>query len=534
MKKSLLVFATLFSALGAGAQLYNNGATIKINNGATLFTSGNLTNAAGIITNDGRIEVQGNFTNSATYQSTSNEDSLIFTGTGPSTLQAGGATLQHLQVRKSNYAVVTLLSTTNIGSSFSLLAGTLSTDVAKANELVAPFATAFTYADSVEVIGKIRRNGWSSGVPKVFHSNKMVVTTNGGTAPTSLLVNMVPGGDPTGNEREVKRTFNFTPTGGTSYSANVSFPYKESELNTNTEATLASWYFAAAEWTTDLNRNVDSSANFITTVGIPESAFSNKEWKLADPNYAVSAKTILRGPYNSSTGLMSNALNTAGVLPLQQPYTTAPFNYAGTEQVASIPNANIVDWVLLEIRKPADGLAASAGSSTIIGRKAAFLLRDGSLADLDGTTIPLVTINKQGQSFVVVRHRNHLSAISKAIPSNPAGTFNNDFTLLTNVYKDPAASSEPVVQLPSNSLYGLWAGNANTNFSVNAADISLIKLAIASSATGYLLTDVNLSNSINAADASLAKQTIANSGTGSTAARNSSVATKAIESSVPQ
>ena len=59
---------------------------------------------------------------------------------------------------------------------------------------------------------------------------------------------------------------------------------------------------------------------------------------------------------------MRTTLNSGGIIPLSQPYIGAPYNYTGTESVATIPNANIVDWVLIEHRKPSTGLPADATS----------------------------------------------------------------------------------------------------------------------------------------------------------------------------
>ena len=115
---------------------------------------------------------------------------------------------------------------------------------------------------------------------------------------------------------------------------------------------------------------------------------------------------------------MRTTLNSSNLLPLTQPFTSAPFNYAGTESVASIPNANIVDWVLIEHRKPSSGLPGDANTATITGRKAGFLLNNGTVVDLDGVTPIAFNITKQGGAFIVVRHRNHLAIMSNSIPSN--------------------------------------------------------------------------------------------------------------------
>jgi len=60
-------------------------------------------------------------------------------------------------------------------------------------------------------------------------------------------------------------------------------------------------------------------------------------------------KAFLEGPFNS--GMMNTYLNTNGFIPLSQPYAGAPWNYAVTDEVVSIPNGDVTDWVLVELRE---------------------------------------------------------------------------------------------------------------------------------------------------------------------------------------
>ncbi len=69
-------------------------------------------------------------------------------------------------------------------------------------------------------------------------------------------------------------------------------------------------------------------------------------------------------------------------LPGNQPYDALPWNYTGTESVVTIPNPDIVDWILVELRDAPD--AVSAIPSTMIAQQAAFLAKDGSIVGLDG------------------------------------------------------------------------------------------------------------------------------------------------------
>lgn len=92
---------------------------------------------------------------------------------------------------------------------------------------------------------------------------------------------------------------------------------------------------------------------------------------------------FLEGPFTGTK--MSTDLNKGGCLPLSQPYNSLPWNYQGTESVESIPDGNIVDWVLVEIREPwcKDGSKPKG----VLARKAAFLTSDGQVFDLDGKTL---------------------------------------------------------------------------------------------------------------------------------------------------
>ncbi|MDP4285012.1 MAG: hypothetical protein Q8891_11340 [Bacteroidota bacterium] len=538
-KLQILASLLLFSVC-AKSQLNNNG-SITIQNNASILAKGNFNNNSGTITNDGKIEVQGNFINTSTYSSTANEDSLLMTGSGIDTLTAGSSIINYLTINKTtNSDSIKLGESATINTQLNYFSGGLSTDpiLNPSYTLTAPVTATFNFADSVEIDGRVKRTGWSNGVAYIFNQPNMQVTTNGGTPPTDFTVTMIPqsaGGNPSQNEREVKRKFLFAQTGGTGFTTNIRYPYATSELNTNVASNIVPWELLTtpiSEWNARLTPVTRDTVNhFVTTTGIPDADLAN-EWKLADPKYTFNVTAFLRGPWNGSS--MNTGLNSGGVIPLSQPYNISPFNYSGTESVPSIPNANVVDWVLVEHRQPESGLPADATSTTITGRKAGFLLSNGTIVDLDGVTPIAFDITKQGTAFIVVRHRNHLGVISNGIPSNAAGTFANDYSVLANSYKAPGAASDPVVLLSGGSKYGLWSGDANKNGAINVTDINAIKIAISGSQAGYLFTDTNLSNSINVTDVNLAKVTISSSGTGSPTIAKSNLNSKAgIRTNIP-
>jgi len=539
IKQLLFSILSLFCSLMAYCQLYNNGATITIQNGGYMMLAGNLQNVSGTIINNGKIEVQGNFINSATYNSTLNEDTLIMSGTGIDTLTVGGGSvINYLTIKKStSLDSIRLGGTAIVNKELDYTSGGLSTDpiLNPSFTLTSPISAVYNFAIGKEIVGSVKRTGWTNGTAGVFNQLNMQVTTNGGTNPSDFTVTMIPqsgGGDPTQNEREVKRKFLFAQTGGSGFTADIRYPYVTSELNTNLQANIVPWELITSVWNARLSPVTrDTTNHYVMTTGIPDTALA-MEWKLADPKYTFNVTAFLRGAWNGTA--MNTNLNSGGIIPLSQPYNTTPFNYTGKDSVQSIPNGNIVDWVLLELRKPASGLPSDATSSTIIGRKAGFLLNNGTVVDLDGVTPLSFNISKQGPSFVVIRHRNHLGVLSNSIPSNAAGTFANDYSVLTNSYNPSGAASDPVVLLSGGGgKYGLWGGDANKNGVVNGTDLSAIMLAIASSASGYLFTDANLSNSTNGTDLSLTMLTISLSGSGSALTIPNSSSKVRVQSNIP-
>ncbi len=284
LKFPVSLFIFLLISTAATAQLYNDSGTIRIMNGGYIVCTGNVTNASGTITNDGKLEVQGNFSNRAAYNSIDNNDSLLLTGAGNVTLNSASAILNNLLVNKISGGRVTLKANTTIGRRFDLLAGDFSTDPAYSNELIAPASATFTFGTGTQITGKVRRTNWANGSKIIFHQADLAVTTTGGTAPANVLVNMVPDRDPTLSERAVKRYFYFRPAGGSNYFADITFPYRSAELNTNIEANLVPWYHASSnKWNAKLNNNANNTAlHYVASTGIQANIFENSEWKLAD------------------------------------------------------------------------------------------------------------------------------------------------------------------------------------------------------------------------------------------------------------
>lgn len=203
----------------------------------------------------------------------------------------------------------------------------------------------------------------------------------------------------------------------------------------------------------------------------------------------LDVKLFLEGPFSESA--MLTTLNTAGLIPLSQPYNTSPWDYSGTESVGSIP-AGVVDWVLLELRQAAE--AANATEATILEKKAAFLKSDGSVVDLDGTSVVQFSSSLSGGNnlYVVVRHRNHLAIMSNTGASLNGDTYEYDFTTaVTQAYGGTNGYKEI-----STSVFGMVAGDANSDQSIYINDYTDFWIPATGFNNSYNCVDFNLDGQV--------------------------------------
>lgn len=209
-------------------------------------------------------------------------------------------------------------------------------------------------------------------------------------------------------------------------------------------------------------------------------------------------KVFLEGPY-SSNGEMETGLN-PDYLPLTQPFNTTPWNYNGTESVAAIPNTDVVDWILVELRDAPD--AASATSATTLARQAGFLLSDGSIVGLDGMSKirfdNLFNYDINENLFVVIQHRNHLGIMSANPLTKVDGEYAYDFSAdAANNYGGVAAVKQLEIFGPN--VWGMMGGDGDANGTVNNIDKTSF-WSILSGKSGYFSGDYNLDGQINNID----------------------------------
>lgn len=196
----------------------------------------------------------------------------------------------------------------------------------------------------------------------------------------------------------------------------------------------------------------------------------------------LSVRLFLEGPYLASDDTMSAALRASGFIPSRSPF-------AEDSVTAPMVPPNAVDWVLIQLRTEPEGEA--------ILSKSVFLLSDGGTSASDSAGGPVPLKAHPGPYHVVVRHRNHLSAMSRtaqALDSENPGLF--DFRTGTDKYFGEDA------KFLEDGVYGLYAGDADGSGTVDASDRS--STWNERNRSGYLGADCNLSGTVDASDRSIA------------------------------
>jgi hypothetical protein len=216
------------------------------------------------------------------------------------------------------------------------------------------------------------------------------------------------------------------------------------------------------------------------------------------PLLLLALRGVLDGPYNSSTGLMSDALRAAGIVPTAEPYTALGFTQVGGGGAESIapsvltttgPNA-IVDWVVVELR-------SASTPSTVLATRSALIQRDGDIVATDGVS-PLTFNQAPGTYHVALRHRNHLGVMTGNATALGLSTTPLDLSLASAATFGTNARKNITGTFP---VQALWAGDVNfdgvVRYTGGDNDRDLVLQAVGgvvptNTTTGYRQEDVNL------------------------------------------
>ncbi len=201
-------------------------------------------------------------------------------------------------------------------------------------------------------------------------------------------------------------------------------------------------------------------------------------------NYVVvNAKVFLEGPLKNYK--MNKDLLEGNKLPLEHPYGNSPWNYEGNESVSVLPNG-IVDWMLVELR-------TNISANTVAAKRAVLIREDGILTDLDGISLPEFNDIEDGDYYIVIRHRNHLSVMTASPVYLSQDTPLYDFTDSDN----KAYGSKGLKK--SGKYYAMYAGDGNGSGSITIADRNEI-WSEENGQVGYKNGDFNLSSGVTISD----------------------------------
>jgi PKD repeat protein len=198
---------------------------------------------------------------------------------------------------------------------------------------------------------------------------------------------------------------------------------------------------------------------------------------------------MLEGPFNGTN--MDASLQT--LIPLNQPFNITPWFYSGTESVAAIPNTNVVDWVLVDVRDAAS--AASATGIASVAKQAAFILNDGSIVDLDGSSNLQFTVTISQNLYVVIWQRNHIGIMSNNALTGSGGVYSYNFTSGVNQVYGGLAGHKQI----ATGVWGMFSGDGDHNGTIGEGD-KFSTWEDQSGTKGYLFSDYNLDSESNNID----------------------------------
>lgn len=509
MKRKLLLLLAGFAWFSSQGQLVNDGATIVIQPGATLFVESNFENVSGTLNNQGTMEVMGNFSNDA-GSSITNGGLIKFTGTGQSNVILAGEPLNNVEVNKTTATgKVILADPMVINGGLTLTSGNIELG---ANDLTlgasvggiggAPFSLSKCITTNMPLNGQLIKtmssaSAYTFPVGDGLIYSPVTATPSGTSGSVSVAVENMPPSNLGTNPNYLTRNWRVNTTGFTSNA--LVGTYNQTNDVVGTEALIKGATLTGMTW------------SFTGSTGTPASDLVGATAPAGDVVFSglttlgsVDIKAFLQGPFTVATGgpandTMTTALNYRGFLATQltSPYTDKDASGGlSSPSVGSIPNNTITDWVQIQLINP------SNTTDTI--KKSAFITKFGDVVDLDGSSIPQI-LGAYEPSIVRLVHRNHL-------PVKTAGNVSTqtvtpiDFTTAGSFYVSGSGISPSInITQPQKEVetgkFAMWAGDINQDgfvkYNLANNDRFIIYQAIGAAnanvtVNGYLPTDVNL------------------------------------------
>ena len=290
------------------------------------------------------------------------------------------------------------------------------------------------------------------------------------------------------NGSYLKRYWALSQSGISSFSCNATFQYLPADV-IGTESSIYCTKVNPSPWITY------SAANTVTHQLAANGLTSFSTFTGTRGGFDVSLTAYLEGPYNAASGYMNTTLKTAGLIPLTQPYNASPWNYNGPETVASIP-ADVVDWVLIELRQ-AD-IPEHATSSTTIKKRVAFLKKDGTIVETDGSS-PVRFYNAAitNNLFPVIRHRNHLAIMAANAVTSTGGIYTYNFSTSIGQAYEGANGYKQIGSSPEK--YGMVAADVDQDGNVFLSDYNIWAVDFGNTPV-YYKSDIDMDGNVFLSD----------------------------------
>ena len=462
MKRILLSLLCALPVLGFGQiLLYNDGAMIKVQAGATLFVEGGIQNTAtGTIDSDGNIELQGNFVNAGTWEP-SQPNTLKFSGNTTSDITPGSAVFQTVVNQKGNNANMNLLGSMTVNTNLDFNSAGSTRITTNNFDLILGTAATTTGYDSDEYVattgtGMMQKNVSANATYEypigdaTFYSPLTANFTGTGYAAANIRAkanNVVHPNKPADASDYITRYWDVNQTGITTYSNTLTGTYNPGDDLVGTAGLVKGSVYSGTEWFFLGAANGANSVTGQTSLATADFTGTNFMGK-------VDLKVFLEGAYNGAS--MSTVYSSTPAIEadmLTSPYLDAPAT------VADVPTG-VTDWIKLELRDPAN-------PATVLGKASAFLKSDGTIVGTDGVSKPLIK-NGLPTSIVGVVHRNHMSVRTPDAGINVVTPAFYPFTdAIANAYDNPAITSNDAMFFHAASgKYLMYAGNGNSNTNV--------------------------------------------------------------------
>ncbi len=451
----------------ASAQLVIDQATFTIQSGAT-------------------VTVQGDVTSNADIQGTGK---IILKGSTAQNVNMGGFTVPNLEVDNTNN--VTLTGAAKISGDLLFTNGKI---LLGTNDLTIGSAGTITSASSSKYIvtngtGKLKKTALATTafnfpIGKSTTSYTPVSISNSGTADEigarALAGALTMGSLGVANTKEVVNTswdISEAVAGGSNLSITTSWAASDELPGFDRTRAGISYYITSPAqnvgW--DLLNSQTGAATGAGPYSYTRSSISSLGTFAVGTRpvlspLLVTPKIFLQGPYNTGTGVMSDALRTQNLIPTTEPYSglnmfsaTSSVKGSGGGETstssivgsgAAAGNDAIVDWVLVQLH---------ASDGTIVTQRAALVQRDGDVVDVDGVSPVNMAGNVSGSYYISVKHRNHLGVRSAATMAL-AKVSNTNYSFTTGLGQAFAgAVTNNAMATIAPGIFGMWGGNANSD-----------------------------------------------------------------------